>query len=112
MVLRSIRCGAVLCARRGCDRRPRPGRKRHHLAAAWDSPSGGRSDLHPEPEFFEPTDETAGDLFAIAAIEVVRAQIPVLDPIAEHVVGRRQHRRATASTAFFGPRRLLSRRNW
>ncbi len=64
-----------------------------------------------EAEIVKPTDEPAGEFGLVASIEVIGAEVAVRYLITQDVAGRGEHRRATATMAFFGPPRLLSRRN-
>src|SRR5207244_6077457 len=66
-------------------------RKKRPSAAAWDV-SGGRRYLDLEPEILEPADEASRGLGSIAALEVISAEIAVLDSVSQHVIGRSQHR--------------------
>jgi hypothetical protein len=58
-----------------------------------------------------PSDEAPGGRDLVAAIEVVGSEVVVFHPVLEDVVARGEHGRGMARIAFFGPRRLLRRRN-
>jgi len=62
-------------------------------------------------EVVKPAYETLGGLGLIGPIEVVGAQVSIVDIIAEDVVASVNMEAATAMIAFLGPRRLLMRRN-
>ena len=71
---------------------------------------GGEFDL--AAEVIESSEQTPDRLGAIAANEVIGAEIFVFDPILEHVPSGIEHRGGDRENGFLAPRRALRRRNW
>src|SRR5678815_1072516 len=59
-------------------------------------------DLHFAPEIGEPPDEAADGFGLVAAIEVKRAEVAILDAVAKHVVGRSEHGCGDCEDGFLG----------
>jgi hypothetical protein len=64
-------------------------------------------DLDGEAKIVKPSDEASSELGLVAAIEVVGAEVVVVDPVLEHVVARREHRRRDGEDRLLGPAAAL-----
>ena len=61
-----------------------------------------RTDLDGETKIVKPSNETSSEVGLVAAIEVIGAEVVVVDPMLEHVVGRREHRRGDCEDRLLG----------
>src|SRR5215470_20145582 len=63
--------------------------------------------LHREAEIVKPSNETLGELGFVATIEMISAEVTIVSPVLEHVIGRGQHRGGDREDGFLGPTATL-----
>src|SRR5262252_8772148 len=61
-----------------------------------------RPDFDGETELLKALDEAIGEFGFVAAVEVVGAEVPVVEVVFEHVIGRDEHRRGDGEDGFLG----------
>jgi len=61
-----------------------------------------RPDFDGETEFLKALEEAVGELGFVPAVKVVGAEVPVVEVVFEHVIGRDEHRRGDGEDGFLG----------
>src|SRR5229473_8481245 len=61
-----------------------------------------RADFDGKAELVKTLDEAVGELGFVPAVEVVGAEVAVIDVVLEHVIGRDEHRRGVREDGFLG----------
>src|SRR6516225_2525836 len=61
-----------------------------------------RPDFDGETEFLKALEEAVGELGFVPAVKVVGAEVPVVEVVFEHVIGRDEHRRGDGEEGFLG----------
>src|SRR5207244_11971003 len=62
----------------------------------------GRPHFDGDAEILKPRDESLGELGLVAPVEVVRAEVAIVDAVLEHVVGGGEHRGGDGDDGFLG----------
>src|SRR5262249_21098574 len=61
-----------------------------------------RPDFDGETELLKALEEAVGEFGFVPAVEVVGAEVPVVEVVFEHVIGRGEHRRGDGEDGFLG----------